>query len=89
MKSSAMATVLWMLQKPNSSTKYPGSDACAAVNLGSATTDGAGLNSQGKLGTTGSSTPSSSVLMAAMAEARPPTPLPHHRSSGKCTNIPF
>lgn len=57
-------------------TNYTPTDAYTAVNPGSATTDGAVLNSQGELGIIGSSGPSSSVLIRALAEQLPP------RSSG-------
>lgn len=49
-------------------TNYTPTDAYTAVNPGSATTDGAALNSQGELGIIGSSGPSSSVLIRALPE---------------------
>lgn len=71
---SFMTTVLEMLQKPIISLITP-TDAYTAVNPGSATTDGAALNSQGELGVIGSSGPSSSVLIRALAEQPPPRAL--------------
>lgn len=53
-------------------TNYTRTDAYTAVNPGSATTDGAALNSQGELGVIGSSRPSSSVVIRALAEQPPP-----------------
>lgn len=53
-------------------TNYTPTDAYTAVNPGCATTDGAALNSQGELEIIGSSRPSSSVLIRALAQQPPP-----------------